>query len=184
MLTVAEARVLVTTSVDDADLADLIAREEAYLAARVGPLEGERSETFVTLDGDEVLRLQRQTDAVTVDDDNGSVSDCQLRPWADVVRTAGAWSGEVVVSYTPNDSDIVKRSLITLLRLTLNESAFASEAAGDYNVTSDPEAQRMARWRAWRTLLRPAQPTTVRLQSAIATGGRHIVAVAREATGS
>jgi hypothetical protein len=52
MLTTAQARALITTSLSDQDLDEVIAREEAWLARRIGPLEGERVETFQTVFGD------------------------------------------------------------------------------------------------------------------------------------
>lgn len=182
MLTVDEARALVTTSLSDADLEDVIEREEAWLARRIGPLEGERIETFVSRDGDEVLRLQRPADSVAVEDDSGSLSAFSYRRWSDVVpgtSTASlSWAGDVLVTYTPNDELEVKRSLITLVRLAVSESAYASQAAGGYSQVVSLQDQRTMRFLAWRTLLRPRIPDTVRLTSAIPLGGASIVGVA------
>ena len=184
MLSTDEARALITTSLSDDDLEDVIAREEAWLARRIGPLDAERIETFVTEDGDEALRLTRPTSAVSVEDDGGDVPDVELRGWSDVIRTAGDWSGDVLVTYTPSDEPEVKRALITLVRLTLGESAYAQESAGGYSSAVVLADQRQARYSAWRSLLRPRQPTMTRLRSAIPSGGRTLGAVATEASGS
>jgi hypothetical protein len=187
MLEVAEARALITTSLTDEDLAAVIAREEDWLARRIGPLEGERVETFVTADGDEVLRLTRPALEVVVQDDRGAVTDFRVRRWSDVVPggdgSALSWQGDVLVTYIPDDEGDVKRALITLVRLTLNESAYAAEGAQGYSVTSDVQAQRTVRYATWRSLLRPRSPQTVRLRSAI-LGGRSLGPVAVTASGS
>lgn len=185
LLTVAEARAVITTSLDDDALEDVIDREESWLAVKVGPLSGERIETFVTEDGDEVLRLTRHTSSVTVSDDNGAYSGASLRKWADVVpATATAWNGDVEVTYTPDDELSVKRSVITLVRLALGESAYQSESAGGYASTVDRWAQRDMRWAAWSTLLRPPIPSSSRLKSSVAPGGYSIGPVETEAAGS
>jgi hypothetical protein len=186
MLSVEEARALVTTSLSDADLADVIAREEAWLARRIGPLEGERTETFATADGDEVLKLQRPASSVDVEDDSGTLTDVALHGWSDVTRTdvARSWNGDVLVTYTPSDPDEVKRVLVTLVRLTTSESAFASQSAEGYSVSSSILDQRVARFTASRSLMRPRVPTTTRLRSTIPFGGKTLAPVAIAAVGS
>ncbi len=179
MLDVAEARALITTSLSDADLEDVIEREEAWLARRIGPLEGERVETFVTPDGDETLRLTRPAATVAVEDDGGDVTAYSLRPWSDVLPgsldgASHSWNGDVRVGYTPADELEVKRALVTLVRLTVSETAYQSQAAGGYSAGVDYQALRVVRYQTWRTLLRPAGPTTTRLRSTIPFGGRSV----------
>ena len=184
MLTVEDARALITTSLTDAELADVIAREEAWLARRIGPLDGERIETFAPASG-EALLLQRPADAVMVDDDSGAV-DVALRGWSDVVPAASgaAWSGSVEVAYTPSDEAEVVRSLVTLVRLTVSERVFASEAAGAHSYSYDHELAKAARWEAWRSLLRPGAPTSLRLTSSAIPDASPVTRVGIEATGS
>jgi hypothetical protein len=177
MLTVDEARALITTSLSDPDLADIIAREEAWLSRRIGPLEGERVETFVSSDGDEVLRLTRPTLDVALEDDSGEVTFFSLRGWADLIPDGISWRGDVLATYTPSDSLEVRRALVTLVRLTVQETTFAQEAAAGYSVAADSARERAMRYAAWRSLLRPRQPTTTRLRSAIPSGGKSIAAV-------
>lgn len=183
MLTKEEARALITTSLSDDDLEDVIAREEAWLARRIGPLEGERVETFVSVDGDEVLRLTRPALAVAVEDDSGARTDFELRGWSDIVPT-GTWSGDVLVTYTPTDESEVRRALVTAVRLTVSESAYAQQSAGGYSATTDVSAQRTVRFALWRSLLRPRTPSTTRLRSAIPFGGKSVGPVGVEASGS
>jgi hypothetical protein len=184
MLSVEEVRAVITTSLSDSDLTDVIAREEAWLERRIGPLEGERVETFLTTDGDEALRLTRAASSVSVEDDSGLVTDVALRGWSNVIRTAGSWSGDALVTYEPDDGEEVRRALLTLVRLTLGESAYASQSSGGYSYSVALADQRQMRFQAWRTLLRPRQPMMTRLRSAIPSGGRTVTAVAVEAVGS
>ena len=172
MLSTDEARALITTSLSDEDLADVIAREEAWLARRIGPLDGERVETFASVSGTEGLRLSRPTDAVSVEDEAGSLPSAEVVGWADVILDPDAgrgWSGDVQVTYTPSDADEVKRALVTLVRLTLAESAYSAQGAGGYTVASDVDAQAKLRYRAWRGLLRPRQASSLRILGSGAT---------------
>ena len=184
MLTVDEARVLITTSISDVDLLDIIAREEAWLARRIGPLDGERIESFVIDDGDEVLELQRPGIISLVEDASGAIIDYEYRGWSDIILTAGTWDTLAEVTYVPNDDDEVKRALVTLTRLVVAETAFQSESSQSHAAVVSHADQRQMRWAAWRSLLRPMRPTTVRLRSAIPAGGTTIRSVAVTSTGS
>lgn len=188
MLTVQEARALITTSLSDEDLEDVIEREEDWLARRIGPLDGERVETFVSRDGDEVLRLMRPASEVVVQDGRGAVTDYRLRRWSDVAPGSDSavlsWQGDVLVTYVPDDASEVKRSLITLVRLTLQESAYSGETTQGFSYSASLQEQRQQRYTAWRSLLRPPAPGTVRLSSTIPSGGRTLAPVAVAASGS
>lgn len=178
MLTTDEARALITTSLSDGDLADVIEREEAWLARRIGPLEGERVETFVAEAGTETLELQRPTETVEVTDGYGDRTvDVAVRGWSDLVLTDGVWSGDVEVTYAPADEPEVKRALVTLVRLAVAESAFSAESSQGYSASTDITAQRTARWSAWHGLLRPRKPTTTRLRTTTASDPEGIRAV-------
>lgn len=186
MLTAEQARVLITTSLTDDGLEDVIAREEAWLARRIGPLDGERTETFPEAyfeTGEEVLRLRRPTDAVTVEDDGGEVT-VSLRGWADVIRDDGAWSGDAVATYTPNDEVEVERALITLVRLALTESGYTGETSGVHAYQSDGQERSRQRWAAWHSLLRAPEPTSVRIVSTISPGPGELRSGATALTGS
>lgn len=180
MLSTDEARALITTSLSDEDLAAVIAREEAWLARRIGPLQGERTETFATVSGDEILRLARPTSSATVEDEAGSITDLDLQGWSDVVLDADGsrgWSGDAQVTYEPSDAEEVKRALITLVRLTIGESAHAAQGAGGYTVATDVDAQDRRRYRTWRALVRPREATTMRIRGSSGAGVLHAVSV-------
>lgn len=172
MLTVEQARALITTSLSDDDLEDVIAREEGWLARRIGPLDGERTETFPEAyfaDGEETLRLRRPTADVTVEDTAGAVT-VSLRGWSDVVRDEGSWSGDVTVTYTPSDEVEVERAIITLVRLALTESGYTGETVGTHAYQFDAQAAKAQRWAAWHALTRPPEPTSARIASVISPG--------------
>jgi hypothetical protein len=184
MLDVETARALITTSLSDDDLEAVIEREESWLSRRIGPLDGERVEMVPTADGDEVLWLRRPALEASVEDGSGIITDFDIRGWSDLVRTSGSWSGEILATYTPTDEDEVRRSLVSLVRLTVNESAYAAESAGGYSAQTDIHAQRTIRYSAWRSLLRPRVPTTTRIRSGIPIGGRTTASVSATASGS
>lgn len=184
MLEVEAARALITTSLSDDDLEEVIGREEAWLARRIGPLEGERVEMFTSLAGDEVLWLQRPASSVAVEDDGGSTTEISIRGWSDLIRTSGSWSGDVLVTYTPTDPEEVIRALITLVRLTVSESAYSAESAGGYSAQTDVHAQRTIRHSAWRGLLRPRVPTTTRVRSGLPIGRDSISSLSSDLVGS
>lgn len=187
LLELSEARALITTSLSDADLGDAIDREEAWLARRVGPLSGTRTETFITPDGDEVLQLARPAAVVSVTDEGGALaaSAYALRGWADVVPADDTtWQSTVEVEYAADDESEVKRALITLVRLTVAESPHVSESQQGYSVTESMSYRRRMRWEAWRGLLRPATPASTRLRSSIPAGGNSVAGVGVVAAGS
>lgn len=184
-LSLEEARAVITTSLADADLQDVIDREEAWLARRVGPLEGARTETFITPGGDEVLQLQRPTTfaSLTVTDESGAVSDMAYRTWSDLVP-ATAWDTSVEVQYTPDDTDEVKSSVVTLVRLAVTESGYQAESAMGRSATTDHTMRRKMRWEAWRSLLRPAGFASMRLVGDVPQDGGAVSAVGAVAIGS
>lgn len=156
LLTIATARAVITTSLTDAALQDVIDREEAWLARRIGPLEGERTETF-PLAGyrrrQYEVRLKRPTDAANLSEvtDYGEVvTNVELvhDGWR-VARTLGSsyFIGPVTVEYTPNDELEVIRVLIELVRLVTVVASgdvtpgMQSETLGDYQYTLGSGAQ-------------------------------------------
>ena len=51
-----------------------------------------------------------------------------------IEKATDSWTGpSVVVTYTPDDGDAVKRALVDLVRLTVTASPFVSEDAGGYS---------------------------------------------------
>ena len=161
MITVAEARARGISLPSDDDAAQgVIDEQEAWLAARIGPLDGSRTETFYVGLGrtDGKLRLRRRTDSVAVTDGGAAVSSSLLR----LVDNGGAirrkhpngrlvWTGPYVeVTYTPNDEDQVRRVLFALIALEAQPvGPYSSERMGEYSYTRgqgsmDPTAARAA----------------------------------------
>lgn len=147
LLTVEAARAVINTSLSDPALQDVIDREEAWLARRLGQLEGERTQSF-PLAGyrrrQYEIRLQRPTDdaGLTEVTDNAAVI-------TDVALTNNGWrvaknlgqsyfTGPVTVEYTPTDELEVIRVLIELVRMVTVVASgdvtpgLQSETLGDY----------------------------------------------------
>ena len=113
------------------------------------------------------------------DDEGGDrTADAELRAWSDVTLVSGSWQGSVSVTYEPADAPEVQRALVTLVRLTIAESAYTSESAQGYSSSTDVQAQRTTRWAAWHGLLRPQRPRSMRLRGRpVNTGQVYAVSV-------
>lgn len=185
---------LVDTTLTGSQLGVVIDREEAELAALIGPLTGDRTEVFLltTNMSADRLTLRRTTDGVDVTDNGATVDAADLRLLADqrtlmryVTATGnpyrrGYWLGPVEVSYEPNDADRVARVLIELISLGIAASSATGELAGEtigsYSyvkartalASMTPEQHRRA---LVRTLLPRQLATSVPIRSSII--GRH-----------
>lgn len=171
LLTLAEARALVSTRLGDVDLQGVIDREEAWLARRIGALSGSRTQTFHvrSADRDDPVRLRRPTSTVTVTDAGVLLAGSSvrlLRNGAAVEKTTGSWTGPVAVASTPNDTEEVRRVIAELIRVGVSASPYESETIGDYSYSrgsaGTPDAQRHA---LVRDLVPHGGPGTIRLRS-------------------
>jgi hypothetical protein len=135
LVTPAQVKALVQTSLSDADLQVIIDREEGWLAGRIGALSGSRTETFYPRRGVEHLHLRRPTNSVTVTDgDLVDPDDYRLLYGGTVVeRVTGSWGDTVTVTYTPNDSAAIATAIIDLIRLRTTDTGFVSERIGQYS---------------------------------------------------
>lgn len=176
LVTVAEARALVSTDLSDADLQKVIDREEAELAARIGLLTGARTETLYPDHSTERVYLRRPTTAVTVTNDGEAVTlgddDGEYR----LVKNGSAlhlvndnWGEVVTAAYTPSDELRVKRVIIELIRLTITETGFVSERIGQYSYqrAQTPGAAQSTREALIRSLLPNLGLGSIRLQGSI-----------------
>jgi hypothetical protein len=176
LVTVAEVRALVSTDLSDDDLQDVIDREEAELAHRIGPLTGARTETFTPDHSAHRLYLRRPTNAVTVTSDGEAVTlgddDGEYR----LVKHGSAlhlnnntWGGTVTAAYTPNDELRVRRVLIELIRLTTTETGYVSERIGQYSYSKaqTPGASQATREALIQTLIPTLGLASMRLQGSI-----------------
>jgi len=130
---------------DDTAAQNILDETEAWLARKIGPLTGERTETFYAglyaVSG--ALGLRRYTDAVDVVDGNASVSTGHIRlvqNGAAVTHTYAAasafWKGPYIeVTYEPNDLLEVTRALYALVELELSPEAgeITGETLGSYS---------------------------------------------------
>jgi hypothetical protein len=122
---------------------DMIDEEEAWLAVQVGPLTGERTETYYLpsrLTGTvDAVYLSRRTDAVTDFTAAGAaLTDYRLVSGYIVERTFDAdesWTDPLVVTYTPNDEELVKSVLYDLLTHRSLPSNLQSVRIGAYSET-------------------------------------------------
>ena len=146
MITLSEARARpgIQLPADDAVAQDIIDEQEAWLARRIGPLEGSRTETFrVGLGATSgKLGLRRPATSVSVIDgtttlgsdkwrliDSGAsliLADTVASPW---------WTGPyVAVTYEPNDELEVRKALFDLVALAAQPfEKHTSEQVGAYS---------------------------------------------------
>lgn len=134
---------------DDTAAQNILDETEAWLARRIGPLTGDRTETFYTsvYRTSGALGLKRFTDAVTVID--GALSATQqvdpdhlriVQEGAAVTRSALApssyWRGPYIkVTYEPNDLLEVTRALYQLASLEVSPESgeITAETLGSYS---------------------------------------------------
>ena len=186
LISVDDLKALVSTSLDDEALQGVIDREEAYLARRIGPLVGERTERFAFYSTSQPLRLQRPTDAASV-----ATADPPGTPLTGVEVITDGWrvwrpdndwpypgirSASLYVTYTPNDEDEVTRVLIELCRMSVAASSASSaglrqESMGQYSYATDGGTVNRSgttgptRGGLVRSLRGPAYPSTTRVRS-------------------
>jgi hypothetical protein len=124
----------------------MIDEEEAWLADRIGPLTGERTETFflpARLRGIvDALYLSRKTDAVDTFSSDGDnlVVDTDWRLFANYIvervgTSTASWDDPLVITYTPNDESIVKGVLYDLLAYRQLPANLQSIRIGQYSET-------------------------------------------------
>ena len=124
---------------------DMIDGVEAWLETQIGPLTGERTETFYlserrnqnTVDG---LWLSRRTDSVELDNDGDTLTaDTDYRLIGGLlvthISTGAAWGDTIVATYTPTDEDVVTEAIISLLTFASLPSNLQSVRIGAYSET-------------------------------------------------
>lgn len=171
---------------DPADLQDAIDREEAWLARRIGPLTGERTEDFplahIRPTVHEV-RLRRPTDAVEVlqydvnhanpADITGQV-DVRGLGWRVAILPEGMhFYGPLAITYEPNDLLEVQRALLQLVGLSLGTTTgggLQSEIMGSYSYTRAAGSATRIRRSIVRDLQTPPAAASSRLLSSVPHG--------------
>lgn len=128
---------------------DMIDEEEAWLASQIGPLTGEVTETFylpTKLTGTvDALYLSRRTDAVTsFASDGTALTEYRLVENYIVEREYDAtesWDDPLIVTYTPNDADLVTGVIYDLLTFRSLPTNLQSVRIGAYSETYATGAQ-------------------------------------------
>jgi hypothetical protein len=122
---------------------DMIDEVEAWLTVQVGPLTGERTETFYLpsrLTGTvDALYLSRRTDSVDgFTSDGAALVDYRLTSGYIVERNYDAdesWDDPLIVTYTPNDEELVKSVIYDLLTYRSLPTNLQSVRIGAYSET-------------------------------------------------
>jgi hypothetical protein len=156
----ARARGILSLPTVDATAQQIIDEQEAWLARRIGPLGGERTETFYVgvSSTHGKLALARYTDEVDLTDAGVTVDsdDFLLIDKGSAVTRAHHfgqrwWRGPyVTATYEPNDANEVRRVLFDLVSLAAAPvGPYNSESIGDYSYSHGlPGSQTDAQTRA------------------------------------
>lgn len=166
---------------DDEVLQDIIDEEEAWLESKIGPLGGERVETFL-LAGygfrPHELILRRRAAVLTEVTDNGTVlldANVELRGNGRMfsrILGQGAFLGPVVtVKYTPSDALLVRSVLIGLIGIAIgefeNSAGYSSELMGSYQYQLAAGATTKVRKRLLSKITGGAMPTSMHVRSSL-----------------
>jgi hypothetical protein len=124
---------------------EMIDGVELWLAGEIGPLTGERTETFYLSERRDLgivdgLWLSRRTDSVTLTNDGASLTvdtDYRLINGLLIVHvpTGAGWLETMVAQYTPTDEDLVIEAIYDLLTVRSLPSNLQSVRIGAYSET-------------------------------------------------
>ena len=155
LLDVATVRTIVPNALNDADLAALIAREEAYVERRFGvPGDGEtsRSETLTGEARDvfttrPIQSVASVTERATPGGTPSTIAAANYQVWnaEGRIERNGRWLRYVVVTYIAQDErDRWRSALIEVVRHAIEQTAMQTESmASEYDYTApDWEMQR------------------------------------------
>lgn len=143
LVTVAQVKALINTSLADADLQGVIDRVEAEITARIGaPQDGGGNVTVtktVAGQGENIFMPSEIASVVSVVEDNVALDGTEYRIWhggvLERLPEGTFWGRVCVVVYKPEDDRLVRTSaIIDLVRVDLNRTAMESESvAGEYS---------------------------------------------------
>lgn len=119
---------------------DMIDEEEAWLASIIGPLTGERTETFFLPSRSvgivDAIYLSRRTDTVDeLTSDGDTITGFRLLDHYVIEReplSTDVWDDPLVATFTPNDEEIVKGAIYDFLQMRLIDKGVQSERIGQY----------------------------------------------------
>lgn len=159
LVTIAQARALINTSLEDTDLQEVINRVEAEVTARIGePQNDENTTTIVeTLGGEgENLFVRNEIGSVvSIVEDDVAMTATDYRIWTGGVierlPSGQNWGEVCVVTFKPADDHLRRAAaIIDILRIDLARTAMESEnIAGEYSYQApknwDAERKRIIR---------------------------------------
>uniref|UniRef100_A0A6H1ZFA3 Uncharacterized protein n=1 Tax=viral metagenome TaxID=1070528 RepID=A0A6H1ZFA3_9ZZZZ len=142
LVNIADVRVLVKTSLSDANLQAVIDRVEAEITARIGAPQNDQGtvEAATTLEGEGIL-LFLPTDiasVVSIVEDGSALAATEYRVWAggqiERLPEVSYWGRRNVVTYCPaDDRALRKQVIIEVVRLDVERTAMKHESvAGEY----------------------------------------------------
>jgi hypothetical protein len=146
LVTPAEVRPLVKTSLTDANLQAIIDRIEAQITQRVGAPQTDAMETTITKifrgEGEFLFMPTEIYAVVSITEDENALASDQYRTWGGGVierlPSGSRWGDRMTVIYKPTDDRLVRKQVvIDLVRLVLERTAMKSESvAGEYSFTA------------------------------------------------
>ena len=146
LVTPADVKALINTSMSDANLQDVIDRVEAQITARIGAPQTDAYATEVvkTMRGEgEYLFMPTEIYSVSsIVEDTSTLTSDQYQTWAGGVIERlpedSHWGDRVVVTYKPTDDRLVRAQvIIDLVRIVIERTAMKSESiAGEYSYTA------------------------------------------------
>jgi hypothetical protein len=141
LVTLADAQARAGESVTQ----DMLDATEDWLTDQIGPLIGERTETFYLSERRDLrevdgLWLSRRTDVVDVTNDGATLvegTDFRLINGLLVskISTGAAWGDTMVATYTPIDQGLVEQAIIDLLTFSQLPTNLQSVRIGAYSET-------------------------------------------------
>lgn len=142
----ADVKALINTSISDTDLQTVIDRVEAQINARIGAPQTDAYATEVvkTLRGEgEFLFMPTEIYSVSgIVEDANTLTNDQYQTWAGGVierlPEESHWGDRVVVTYKPTDDRLMRAQvIIDLVRIVIERTAMKSESiAGEYSYTA------------------------------------------------
>ena len=147
LVTVANARALINTSLSDANLQAVIDRVEAQVTGRIGEpwSDGSTPSSLAKTMRGEGMNLFMPTEIYSVTsivEDTVTLTSDEYRVWGGGVierlPMGSSWGDRVVVTYAPaNDREKRSQVVIDLIRLVIERTAMASESVGgEYSYTA------------------------------------------------
>ena len=148
LVTPADVKALINTSMTDPNLQKVIDRVEAQITARIGAPQTDAYETEIvkTMRGDEdglYLFMPTEIYSVTsIVEDTIALTSDQYQTWAGGVierlPEGSHWGDRCVVTYKPTDDRLVRAEvIIDLVRIVLERTAMKSESiTSEYSYTA------------------------------------------------